>query len=360
MKTTVVFLVLGLLALSAAAQSTVAVGNCRPHLVSYETISDAINAATPNSTVLVCPATYPEQVTITEPLTLRGLSLGGVNPVIAVPSGGLLSNLGAAVQLSVQSASGPVNIYNLTVDGEGSNFDCSPAGASLSGIEYLGTSGSLVGVNVQNQNPGGCGIGISLSGSPSVIDTVNMRQSSVTNFDDIGISATYDDFNIGFVVNLDGNRVSSASTSVYAGVYYEGPNGVVANETITVSGQYGLMLENFFGRLTARGNTVIGAGVGIRTGADLARTTDIVGNIVAKSGVGIQVISPGAGAMMQRNSISFSSVAAIDANCSELVLTKNNFIFYAPVGLANIPGEEVGQGNVFDFVPIETTPCLGR
>jgi hypothetical protein len=42
--------------------------------------------------VLVCPGTYPEQVTISQPLTLQGItSANSAQAVIAVPGGGMSS-----------------------------------------------------------------------------------------------------------------------------------------------------------------------------------------------------------------------------------------------------------------------------
>lgn len=79
-----------LAAQTSSAKTTVAVGNCQPQLVSYSTISEAVAAVKPHSTVLVCPGTCPEQVTISTPLTLEGLAdADGALPVITVPSGGV-------------------------------------------------------------------------------------------------------------------------------------------------------------------------------------------------------------------------------------------------------------------------------
>jgi len=59
-----------------------AVGTCKPTLPSFASISVAVSSVPPSSTVLVCPGTYKEQVTISQPLTLQGhhqrqLSPGG-------------------------------------------------------------------------------------------------------------------------------------------------------------------------------------------------------------------------------------------------------------------------------------------
>lgn len=57
---------------------TVEVGSCLPGLQQYPTISAAIAAVPAGSTIKVCPATYNEQVTISQSLTLTGLLLGRV------------------------------------------------------------------------------------------------------------------------------------------------------------------------------------------------------------------------------------------------------------------------------------------
>ncbi len=369
MKTAILYLAL---VLPAVAQTTIAVGNCRPYVASYATISAAIAAAVPNSTVLICPGSYPEQVTVTQPLTLRGLNLDipGNDPVIVAPSGGLLvpNSTGDLAQLFVQ-ASGPVDVSNIIVDGTGVQFTCPSQGGSpenglgvlaedlVIGIEYLYTSGSLIHVTAQNQSPGGCGVGIAIVGSPDDVNTVNIQQSSILKFDDVGIAALYDDFFIGFVANLGTNTIISSNTGAFAGVYSEGPEGQFRHNVVNVAGQYGLYLENFYGGLAARENTVVGAGVGIRSGADESSATDIVENNIIESGVGIQVIAPGTGATIESNIVTLSTNTAIDTNCSELAIARNNVIFGAPVGVANIASGNVGR-NTFLDVTTATTECF--
>src|ERR1700692_1768215 len=67
-----------------------AVGTCKPSLPSYTTISAAVSSVPPGSTVQVCPGTYPEQVTIAQPLTLKGItSANAGQAVITAPGSGL-------------------------------------------------------------------------------------------------------------------------------------------------------------------------------------------------------------------------------------------------------------------------------
>src|SRR5262249_32907922 len=55
-----------------------------PH-AKYSTITDAIKAAPPGAKIKICPALYPERLTIEKPLTLRGVSVNGVNRILLQP-----------------------------------------------------------------------------------------------------------------------------------------------------------------------------------------------------------------------------------------------------------------------------------
>src|ERR1700746_3129151 len=114
----------------ALADNNFAVGTCRPRLRSFATIQAAVSSVPAGSTVLVCPGTYPEQVTITQPLSLQGLADSSLDEaIIAIPSGGLTtivpSTFGENVtpQLLVQTT-GVVNITNITTDGTGGDSAC--------------------------------------------------------------------------------------------------------------------------------------------------------------------------------------------------------------------------------------------
>ncbi|MBV9762862.1 MAG: right-handed parallel beta-helix repeat-containing protein [Acidobacteriaceae bacterium] len=138
---------------------TVYVGSCGPaKATSYTTIQQAVTAVPPNSVVFVCPGTYPEQVTITKNVTLKGLQSGSADAaVITSPSGGVVQNtydlylppsIPVAAQLLVQNAQS-VNIANITVDGSNNQIaGCAP---DLRGIYYQNASGDLSGVATRNQ-----------------------------------------------------------------------------------------------------------------------------------------------------------------------------------------------------------------
>src|ERR1700746_465121 len=100
------------------------VGTCKPKLTSFTTIQAAVTKVPPGSTVLVCPGVYPEQVTISQPLTLQGIADSNLDQITITATGGLAPNAtsmfgqSVAAQVLVQNA-GPVNISNIAVDGTG-------------------------------------------------------------------------------------------------------------------------------------------------------------------------------------------------------------------------------------------------
>src|SRR5580700_7386605 len=98
-----------LIALGSRALA-VTVGTCEPGQ-QYSTIQAAVTAATPGSTVNICPGTYPEQVLITKNLHLVGVASGTKHSaVVTSPAGGLVMNGSdifgnpVAAQIFVQNA----------------------------------------------------------------------------------------------------------------------------------------------------------------------------------------------------------------------------------------------------------------
>ena len=151
--------------LAFATTNTVVVGpsTCQPKHVHFSTIQSAVSSVPAGSSVLVCPGIYPEQVVITQPLSLTGVTDGTGNAaVITVPPGGLVANgihssLGpVAVQLLVENTV-LVTVGNLTIDGSGAG--CVPGASRVFGIEYYfvgtpvdGTSaGKIQNVVVRNE-----------------------------------------------------------------------------------------------------------------------------------------------------------------------------------------------------------------
>ena len=72
-----VLIALFVIASQSLMASNVAVGTCMSGKPQFPTIQAAVNAVPPLSTINVCPGSYPEQVVITQPVTLAGVPGAG-------------------------------------------------------------------------------------------------------------------------------------------------------------------------------------------------------------------------------------------------------------------------------------------
>ncbi len=153
-RTQRMFLLLAAVALLYAQPlhaATVAVGTCLPAYPHFNTIQAAINASPLGGTVLVCPGTYVENISIFHPLTLKGVNSGGSNmALISMPPGS------TGAQIYVQATG--VNISDLTIDGSnnGANF----CGVGPYGIYYYDASGGGEPCGDQKSIPYRCGISL--------------------------------------------------------------------------------------------------------------------------------------------------------------------------------------------------------
>jgi Right handed beta helix region len=307
------------------------VGNCHPHLVSYSTISEAVAAVPPDSTLLICPGNYPENVTIAQPLILRG------------PDDGAGIRTATVQEISVQGTPdgefGPVDISNLNVNGDG---------GGTCGIDYEFASGTIDNVEVN-------GCGIALVGSPFSLDTVNISKSDILDFDGTGISASSNGAT-GFIVNVSLSSIATSNSST--GLDYEFTDGVVEHNTFSLAGGVGLFLNNFFDGMKAKENTIIGAGVGIYLTGNIPNSPTLIAhNTLINSGTGIFIGGLSGFAVIESNVVVHSSAVAIDLHCNQQTTTEYNTISGAPVGIADVSSVDTLRQNAFYNVLTPTTTC---
>jgi len=187
--------------LFAKNKNTVVVGTCVAG--AYSTIQSGVNAVAAGGTVLVCPGTYPEQVSISQTLTLRGMGSGNSDAaVITAPAGGMTANAsflstGApiAAQVAVSGAM-DVDISNLTVDGSNNGISgCSTP--AFFGILYQNSAGRVDSVVVRNQALAGAnsacsnGLGVYVESGNGGTSEVTVRNSSVHGYQKNGVTASY-------------------------------------------------------------------------------------------------------------------------------------------------------------------------
>jgi parallel beta-helix repeat protein len=289
---TLTFCCLALIALAALseqalASSSATVGLCAGPGTHYTTIQAAVNAPGV-TTVEVCPGTYPEQVTITGNLTLKGIASGTSDAaVVAVPTGGLVTNgvtdvFGnpTAAQIFVQNAT--VTISHITVDGANDGLtDCS---VDAIGIYYQNASGTITDNAVRNVllPPAlqGCQDGLAINVDSTTGSSVTVSNNSVRNYDKNGITASGPgDGSPGPNVTVTGNTVIGlGATTVIAQngiqVGYGATGKVTLNNVIddiyinppgcasTCTGSSGILIYGSTG-ITISDNTVESTQLGI-------------------------------------------------------------------------------------------------
>ena len=324
-----------------SSASTVAVGNCRRHLMSYHTISEAIAAVAAGSTVLVCPGVYPEEVTITTSLTLRGVvpTTSRTAAVITVPSGGLS---GPQVLVMPSDITNPpvVNISNIVVDGTGST--------NGTGIGYLASSGNLNGLEVRNQ-----AFGIDFGANPLISSlTVNLQNSYIHDFDNTGVTFGSGG-QVSSFLNITKSIVKSNKATVLSGILYDFVGGEISESVILLQTGIGLQLKTVFNATTVQKNTITGADTGITMGPPLA-TLVIADNNLFGNATGISAFGP---VTINANLIGQSSATAIDLNCFTNNTVSSNIIYGTPVGITNVQSGDTITSNKFINVGADTVGC---
>src|SRR2546430_626797 len=249
LRTRVLFLLaIGLLlAVHPMLAANYAVGTCKPSLPSYTTISAAVSGVPPGSTVLVCPGTYPEQVTIAQPLTLKGISSGNAGQaVITVPDSGLTpvtDGFGQSIAPLVHVTAGPVNISDITVDGTGNTVGGYPT--FLVGILYdSGSSGTINEVTVRNLSNSGEAFGVWAENTSGTNESVTIENSSFHDIDNTAVLTVGDNL----LVTVKGNTMQARAIQVQ---FYTFGGSLTAN--VLNGGYYGMLAAR---EVTISGNTL--------------------------------------------------------------------------------------------------------
>jgi hypothetical protein len=324
--------------------STVAVGNCIPQVTSYNTISEAVAAVPANSTVLVCPGTYPEQITFSTALTLRG-AYPNIRPVITVPPEGLTGPQ-LTIQLGTDLSQVTVNLVNLIVDGTGST--------GATGISYDGDSGELSNLEVRNQTTG-----IELFANDSEATTIDLHSSYVHGFSETGV-LTHSPGATAYFVNIRRNLIASAYTAVEAGISSGATSGSISDNDIMLDSGIGISLLLLSPpTVDIERNYIEGCNIGISSqiGGEVYAQV-IKDNALVNNGIGIDLSADHGGDEITGNLISQSGSEAINLNCSSgNSLIESNAIFGTPLGVANTLSGDTVVGNKFVNVSKKQTTC---
>lgn len=329
------------------------VGTCRPSAKSFSTISAAVAGVPAGSTVYVCPGTYAEQVTISQPLDLEGLSSGQSDQVIVAATEGLTTNVttlsGTPLAAQILVTSGPVTIHKITVDGAGNGLNGS---AQMAGIYFgSGASGLIGGVTTRNQIDGSNGVGIFVENGNSDSESVTIQNSSVHDYDYVGV---WVDGNVNATVQ--GNFVSSFNQSGFTYailIAYPDPQTVatVVANVVTGSGSEtdAQGITNNTPNASIHDNTLTGW---YFAAADFGPGTYKT-NSARSNEIGIYLGV--AGAMVQANTIT-QSYAALDFNCN-MGTTISNDINDASIGMYQMPSTADPSNDLLNVATIQSAGC---
>ena len=328
-----------------------AVGSCKPRLTSFRTISAAVSSVPPGSTILVCPGTYPEQVTISQPLTLLGIqSANQDDAIVTVPATGLAVNTSSifgetvAAQILVQTP-GPVNLINLSVDGTGSDTGCSD-GTWVAGIFYTPTSsGSVNRARTSGQMNSGCGAGIWAEGDGVSHQFVEIKDSTVHDIGNAGIFLVENGTTPALNAHVHGNTVSVPTGLIGIGV--ADVAGVVSGNDVS-NALFGIV--DVGAQLSLISNSVRQSNAGIV----LQGGGQVNANRISNTAVGVLFFADGGN--LRNNQISNSSLAAVEFSCFA-GSTKNNVISDAVVGLDQEPGMFAGFNSFDNTGTVATDGC---
>jgi hypothetical protein len=266
----------------------------------YSSVQTAVTAAPARATVIVCPGTYHESVTITKPLHLAGrpgatidasgqpYGVGAAAAYVTISGltvrgasvGGLLAD-GIVTAGLVNGAMTPADHITITgdttEDKAGSGIDINSTSHSVAaGDRSTGNSvginvsddfnrraaGNVISGNVTNDNPGGCGIALA-DHTGDGIDH-NLVAGNVSNDNGLGTP-------------------SAAAASAGSGVILAGATGGVFDNVVTGNvfdgnGHAGFDVHAHAPGMNLTGNVVTGNRIGVnnlRTSEGDAQTTGV-------------------------------------------------------------------------------------
>jgi hypothetical protein len=359
--------------------ATLIVGPSACPNATYATIGAALNAAAAGDEIDICPGTYPEQLVIVKPVTLRGLNVGGINRVLLQPTS--LYNVGTfsfAAVITVVNAQGVVI--------EGLAIDASLNGVSgctelLAGVHFYNSSGvvannaisgaQLATPCVAKASALGNGFGVEVDTATGQTGpfAVSISGNSIHDFNKAGILVN----GAGITADISGNTVAGVGPSTgYNQFAVFITTGAVAHVThnflslgscgsITLTNCVTLRSEGVTFKAVGDGsvvdsNFITNAQSGIfLNGANNAQiTNNVIMNIDAEDGIDIQGTASGyfTNSVIQGNIISHvlplsnqsCGISEFSGTGVAMNLILNNTVNDAYCGVAYVTADQVYSG----------------
>lgn len=347
----------------------------------YTTIGAAIAAASPGDVIAICPALYPEQLVISMPLTLLGVSINGVDRALIQPAS-LNAVNGYASVITVMNTSG-VTIQNLAIDASLNTVSgCSP---TLTAVHFFNASGEVLtdaisGAQLQDVSTcsglfgNGFGVRVDNDGSlPGPFD-VSIAHSSIHDYTQDGIYVLGPGSGVSDAlvnVNIAGNSIfgiGPASGTLQFGVFLNGAVGQITGNRISegtcgalsLSDCYNLRSEGVTLRSVGAGTLVDGniisnvqSGIFMNGVTGTKVTNNVISNIEGLDGMDMEGVTD---STIQGNTV-FSALPVSNYSCGIWENTgtgisgntiANNTVNDAYCGVAYVTADHVGSGWYFN------------
>jgi hypothetical protein len=312
--------------------------------VTFPSIQYAVTHAPEGSTINICPGTYYEQVTISQPLTLKGVSYNNSSQVIiAVPSSGLTTTssiLLGSVEAQIQVTAGPVNITNISV--VGSQTLC--GSENTVGIFYSsGSSGIVDEVQSTNQNCNNSGVGILAENGAGPNKSVTIENSNMQFNTYFGIAAVSSQTTPTLTASIKNNSVVYS----FDGIFVLYTDGSISNNVIDAScSGCSAGIVTFSASSPVSGNTVFGDGVFYAI--DVEAGDKVSDNIVRVSASSTGIFVDASGAEVLSNHITTQRGDAIELNAAGATVQTNTINSISGIGIEFNCHANTVSGNIIN------------
>ena len=316
----------------AAAGPTIYVG---PHTIvndnnhscsntGYPTIGAAVTAAPAGSTIVVCPGTYNEQVTINKSdLTVTTQGHATVAPTTATTSAtDLDTGQPIAAVVDFTPAANNVNISGLWIDGTGMEAGVDGCSTDLVGVLDQASAGHSVsgrinGLHVKGTTPtnSGCGAGLGIFVQSHMTGTarasLNITSNNVSGYGKNGVTCS----DLRTVCAITGNTITTSPTGLVAQngvqVGFGASGSVTANH---ISGNQWTSWTSDTGNPQMQSDGAAGVllyAAGINAAGATTATTSVHGNVLAGNDIGVEVVD--SAASVTYNTITEVSPGVVDS-----------------------------------------------
>ena len=323
----------------------------------YTSIQAAIDASLPGDIVNVCPGVYDEQIVISKPVTVKGVTVNSSDIALLQPS--VLGTTGGGSDIAVITVlnTDGVHLLNIGVDASRNTVaDCTP---TLSAVHFLNSSGEIRNdaiTGAKLTSPGACatlsgnGYGVLLESTGSGSYSVLMQRNSVHDYSKEGVPAIGNGMTATVTENVITGLGPAGGYFFQFGVFIlNGAVGLIKGNQIT-EGDCGAL--NQVDCINARSEGVVLRAVGDGSVVDQ--------NVITRAQSGIFINNANKARITNNLIGEISALDAIDAQGMSNSLLRNNTIVGATplanqsCGIVEFPGMGLAGGTEQNNLIINT------